>query len=781
MPKADPVIVDFVVRGVRDVQNAFKSVQDYCTKSEQGATQATARGTSQRAGLQRRAGDQAEKNYRKVVAEAARWEREATKAAEKEARSRVKASEREANDKIKQAQRYAKEEEKVSSMLERVKYRAAQQAARSQAQEAAKLRRREERDQHEQTLRNRRFANAIVGGGAAGFSKAAGLGASAARFAAGTLLSLGGGFSIEQSLGNELANKEAAAKLVAGTDQTKLTDDQKIKKGTVLDRAKASATYLGEDTSEILEGISKFKDLTGNLGQAMDLSQGVGKISTAMGGDFSELMSVAGNLKAGDTENTMNNGQVLDVLKVLSAQGQKGAVEIKDFARYGSRIMAGASLNGGNESSQGRAHNVATMGAFAQIARQSGGAASAAEATLAAQRFNTDIAKKAGEIKENLGIDVSDGKGNLRDSGAILREMLVKTGGDVTKFGQTGLGERSVRVLTGAANVYKQAGGGKEGMEAFDKWMKGMVDSLPNDEQIDEGFRTIMSEPSKQLKIAVNELKQTFGEQLIPTVLALIPVLQQSIPAIRELLLGFTQLAQWILENPLKGAFAGLGLVLAGEIAKSGIQFALKEASAKMAESFGGAANASIVMAGALVLITSAVAGAFNVIDAFNKAHQTGEEEAANLAKDAKQGDVVDVARAEALKKESQESNLGLKKAGAEIGGTMQAIPLSPLWITKKLGVGPDYEKEAARLGRVQGIKDTAPVLDEGIRQGKNRQGQQETGKKEVSDFFAKAAAEGVKEGIKTGMSGAPPSAGAPPTDPKRVLSLADRSRGGGH
>src|SRR5207244_3419544 len=98
-----------------------------------------------------------------------------------------------------------------------------------------------------------------------------------------------------------------------------------------------------------------------------------------------------------------------------------------------------------------------------------------------------------------------DGKGGMRDAREIMRDMLDKSGGDVTKLTQFGLGERGIRALTGFSDIYRQAGGGKAGkaavMQEFDKFTQGV-----SDKEVEDRAQKRLAETDKQLERGMNEL-----------------------------------------------------------------------------------------------------------------------------------------------------------------------------------------------------------------------------------------------------------------------------------
>ncbi len=234
-----------------------------------------------------------------------------------------------------------------------------------------------------------------------------------------------------------------------------------------------------------------------------------------------------------------------------------------------------------------RTKGIATTSAMAQMARQFGGASSPAEAALAAQRFGSDVTKHADDL-EGMGIKVRDGKGTLLDPQTIIKQMLEKTGGDVTKLSGMGMGERGVRVLGGAASIYRDAGGGAKGQKKVDEYFSKMVDAIATDAQIDTAANARLQEVDKQLTIEMNKLKDAVGTQLVPALVPLVQVLHNAIPYVTDLLKSFVSFAGWVEANPLKGAFLILGASITKEITGSIVSAGIGEVIKKLLMSGGG-------------------------------------------------------------------------------------------------------------------------------------------------------------------------------------------------
>jgi hypothetical protein len=571
---AQPVVVEFILKGMPDVARAMRTTEQAAAAADKARERSAAQSSKARTRIEEqeakakvRAMIKADAELKRIRDRAVRESEQAAKkgaaAAEKAAREETRIAERAANEKLRAARQVDRELAQMEKQRTREQIRAARDRSRENEKISREALRLEEKTHREQTrmLEQRQrskqnwargTASRIMGAGRTAMGVLGG--------AAGMMGQLGGGFSIADSVEREVGLTKQAGKIAASTmnpDGTKSSTSQ------VLASAKATGIASGIDPREVLEGIDKFKNLTGNTSQGMQLMPDLAKLATAFGGDLGELADNAGNIAQSLGEGA-SNAEIMTMLRVQTRQGAVGSVELSDMAKYGARLTAGAGLFEGD-----RATNIGKMGAFSQIARSKGGAASAAEAALAAQRFATDVAGHTDSLK-SLGIDVQGKGGKLKDPTQILREMLQKTNGDVTKFKQTGLGERSVRVLTGAADIYSKAGGGKAGMEAFDKEMKKFTDGI-SEAEVEMRAQERMQDADRQLEKAMIELRTAVGTQLLPEFLRMVPVLRDAIPQVTRLVEGFGTMARWAERNPLSGLSVLIGAAFAKELAAAAV------------------------------------------------------------------------------------------------------------------------------------------------------------------------------------------------------------------
>ncbi len=746
------------------MQQAFRTVEQAIVAFERNAGSASERGSRIRVTATQREGAEKEKAYAKVAKEAERWEKERVRSAEQAAKQGATIAERAGREEVRAVEKAERDKQaaadKTARYLAGVHERSAAMAGRYAMAEADK-KIAEEKRAHDARVSYAKSMGGRIAGSVDGAVKNI---VGAGRGLVAGALQVGGGFTVADSVKREM-NLTGEAATLASSSQAD-ADGRKWKTKEILASARSTANAYGMAPEEVLKGIGKYKDLTGNLGDAVKFAPQMAKLATALGADTSELMANAGNAaNAG-----LKGDDILRLAKVQTMQGMQGAVELKDMAKYGARLTAGAGLYGGDRST-----NIATMGAFAQIARQHGGASTAAEATLAAQRFTTDVQKNSGKLQK-LGINVSDGKGGLRDGREIIKDMLVKSGGDVTKFGQFGLGERGVKVLTGVSDLYREASGGSrqngesdsafadrqaKGITAVDKelgkYTKGVSDS-----EIDTAAKERLAEADKQVETAMNQLRDAVGTQLLPELIKMVPVLRDLTPVFANVLKEVAKFAEWFAANPIKGIGAVVLASVAKDIAGAAIGNAIKAKLVELLSGGGGAgsgASAGGGIAGSAAIKGLALGAATaGVIAKSGVAMYEGTDRAEDLAAkvDAwKRGDHVNGVSPEAAKKEVDESRKRL--ANQSVLATAADLALSPFLDSSDASYKRTKKDqgivEGADKGNLKKALDGASIVDK--------------------DSIKAALTLAINEGVNAGMGGNGTAGSS--DSPTRTLPLSAR------
>jgi Phage-related minor tail protein len=741
-----------------------------------------------------RAFQKADREHEKALAHGAR-------VAEKAARDEARAAEKAAQEKIRAMQKADREREKGYAHGVRLAEKAARDEARALARAEAKrdreamrwVRGREtydrallRRDEGERFARRQEFARNVTHAGSRAIGGAMGVVGGGIRDLAAGVLQIGGGFSIADAAQRQVNLRGAAAKLLAGSrDQSGSTYVARATSESILESVRPIAIAQGLKTEEVLQGIQNFKDLTGNLEQAVRLMPKVAKLATATGGDVAEMGALAGNIVMANP--SLNDKQVDELLRVLAKQGQVGGVEVEHMAKYGARLTAGASLIGGD-----RTRNLATFGAMAQVARQMGGAASPAEAALASQRFATDMQKSATKLQK-LGIKVSDGKGGLRDPQEVIEEILTKSKGDVTKLTQYGFGERGGRVLSGFANIYREAGGGEEGLRRVREEFKKYTEVMTEAEE-EEANKKRLAEVDVQLGIAMEQLHQAVGEAAIPALRELIPVIKDAAPHMGEFVKGLgamvkpllemvpiatsmldalTSIIQWAANNPFSGfaalvtgwfmkelaaaqiaatiqrAIAGSsGVPLPGVAPSSGVGGVASAAGGAAGVAGRSAANQAVIGAASNFAVTGGLAAmgmyGAKIADDISQSFDA-DDEVRRLASNLKSEDAAtrEAAQAKVERAKKLRSDTGAKAAGwVDHAQSIGALLAGPLGVASKWGTEWALGKAGVQGGSERAVEalQAKDIVDSAS----------------LKSAITQAAAEGVRDGVKQGTANMP-------------------------
>ncbi len=365
----------------------------------------------------------------------------------------------------------------------------------------------------------------------------------------------------EQKMASELANQ-------AGKPQ--------IKK-QLLDE---SRQYKGATGEEILGGISKFVEKTGDLDAARGVMGALNELSIATGASMEDLGAAAGAVfvpiadQIADPIERMK--QMKDVMRGIAQQGALGAVEMKDFAvEMGPLAAVSRSFKGG------ASEMIRGMGALAQLAVQRGGASSAAEASTAVASFGKDVVMNQKSFKaKKMDVFADKGRTILKAPQDIMAEVAEKTKGDLVKLQELGFGERSIRVVRGLMPVYNEAekkkkGSGKKALLAeYEKFAGATLD----ESGVRSRVASRLADPDMQIKEAGKAFNTAIGTELIPVLTKLIPEFVKLLPELTKVARGFASFATSLIEHPIVGIGSIIAAKLVADIGSAAIGEALSKA-----------------------------------------------------------------------------------------------------------------------------------------------------------------------------------------------------------
>ena len=427
-----------------------------------------------------------------------------------------------------------------------------------------------------------------------------GLARTGARFAGEIARGMGVNFDVSSLVGanvnlskqaTELAN---AAYLPGQTGAAGKKQDPKA----IMAEVKAAADLTGYSREQAMGGLQAFVGKSGNLELGRKVLVDLAKLSKATGSELSDVVSAAGEIGVALEKSTDPGGEMLAIMRALAGQGKLGAVEMSDQAKYLARAAAAGPQFEGSV-----AKNIETMGILAQLARQRGGAASAAEAFTAVSGFTTTFKKNArrGEF-EKAGISIEGKGGMLRDPIAIMKEVIAKTGGDVTAMNKMFMDVRGAKPMEAVANIYRQAGGGKAGERAVAAEFERLAAASMDTAEVERAFGERMKDTDSKAQVFQNKLEDMAGRMMT----SVIPAFERLAPSLITVGDAFGKLVSWAAENPGKAITAAI----VGSIAKAAIGETIAGSLKALIGGGGAAGGGGLVGALGPILALGAIAGA---------------------------------------------------------------------------------------------------------------------------------------------------------------------------
>ena len=368
------------------------------------------------------------------------------------------------------------------------------------------------------------------------------------------------------------------------------------------------------DPTKAIEGLQAFVGKTGDLATGEASLPALAKLARATGTSLEDMISAAGDAAMAlgevgpgkDFETAAEKGKKLsEVMRMIAGQGKVGAVEIKDLATQMAKIGSSATAFGGDATK-----NIEFMGALAQMARASGGAASATQAATAVSGFVSTLKTpaRAKEFKA-AGVDIFDKNKNLRDPRSIILDSLSSTKGDPLAFKKLFANVTGARTVEPAAveyrNAYARAKERKLGDKEADAYARGEVGKLFDKftkpisaGEETESFNRSMDTSAAKVQLFNNKLSE-IGARVAEKVL---PALEKMAPTIVKLADGAAKFIDFAVDNPGKAA----GLALAASIGKASIDTVVKEGIDKLISGAASSAGASKGL-GALSIVATAI------------------------------------------------------------------------------------------------------------------------------------------------------------------------------
>jgi len=415
-----------------------------------------------------------------------------------------------------------------------------------------------------------------------------------------------------QTLAQQLSNQgyRAGEKGPAGT---------RVEGATLEAEARKVGSDLSLDPHKLLEAQMKFLDVTGDLDASRKNMKGLAEIASATNTDFTAMAEAAGNISRHLEDGPGKAEKLLGIMRVMAGQGKVGSIEIKDFATQMAKIAALAPKFGGDVG-----ENITKLTTIAQLSRAEGGSATAAQAATATARF-TDIFQTPARMKkfDALGIDVYKDKNHtqLNDPFEIIRQSLVKTGGDALKMADLFKSVMAQRGISALTTAYNKAGGGKAGLSAVDQQFAifGKESAITKDEVAEDNKKRqeTTAAQAQAFQNAVDAVVAQTQNELTP---ALVQLKDPAIAAAHAL----SEIVKFSGKHPAEA----VAIAISAAIARAGLESAFRAGVEKMIE--GGAAAGGIKMLAPVAITIAAATIAMHLIDKDIADRNKGQNDASN-------------------------------------------------------------------------------------------------------------------------------------------------------
>ncbi len=263
--------------------------------------------------------------------------------------------------------------------------------------------------------------------------------------------------------------------------------------------ARATSAAVGIGADQILAGTQNYVDLTGDVDGATSAMSSFARIAQASGASVSDVSSAAAAYKGVGVDLKDIEG----IFGGLITQGKMGAVSMKDLAgELSSLLPQWNHFQGGNSMT-----GLAELGASFQIART--GFGSASEAATGLQALMGGLVSHAKTIRKELGVNVLDKKGNLKDYQTILQEITGSkkySDANVSKaFGGNKEALATLNVLRQSLNDM-----GTDGKSAYQKLVDGGMDAGA----VQRDLTTRLESSAGQMDVAMQKLKNSISNAL---------------------------------------------------------------------------------------------------------------------------------------------------------------------------------------------------------------------------------------------------------------------------
>ena len=535
--------------------------------------------------------------------------KETERAQEKSATAAARAQKQAADATSREASRAAKEQERAQAYVARVKdryfrddQRRAEQEERREDQRSKRAVVRAEKEAKDAYEKRKARTRQIAGDA---YGDVMGMG----RTALGVGGQIAGGFGVNFDVGSGIAKavqlqKMAVGIVNAGNRGDGSAGDRDAQVKGLQEQARAIGNKYAFDPAKMLGGFAQFQAKTGDMATAGAGLERFAKLAKAFNVELDDMISAAGEISSkledGFKPGEERAAKTYEVLKLLTAQGQEGAIEISDLAKETARLGGGAGFFKGDIGS-----TIGKLGAFAQLARQTGGANSAADSARAVAAFVTTLKTPARReaFKKNK-VDFTDADGSFLDPMTIVKNALRATGGDTEKMNEmfkSSLGTKPVDALTKA---FRSGGGGESGIAEVDKLLA-KFNRPVTEGTIAENANRAMGTTESKAQLFQNKLDAVMAS-LADRVL---PAFEKMAPNAEKVAAAFADLVAYVSNNTGQA----ITLAIVGSITKAAIGPSITKAlvdtiSGKPGTALGGGGKIAGMPAGTSNVLGSAMA-----------------------------------------------------------------------------------------------------------------------------------------------------------------------------
>ena len=232
-----------------------------------------------------------------------------------------------------------------------------------------------------------------------------------------------------------------------------------------------TAVETGVAANEILNGVSKIGEITGDFDFAEKMSESLAKASKASKASVEDLATVASSMKG---SMGYSADQVFKAFNALIIQGEKGSFTLQGFATEGKALLASASTFGIKSTDQ-----FAKFGAFLQIVNEK--IKSQAETTTSVSTLFSELIDKAADIKKKFGVSVFDKNNELREFDVIIKEIMEKTGGSLKKLSPV-FGASSMKAINPLIGEFQNK------WERMDEIAKAGIEGMKNTDVLEDYY-----------------------------------------------------------------------------------------------------------------------------------------------------------------------------------------------------------------------------------------------------------------------------------------------------